>query len=140
GLTAALRASRTAEVLLVTKGELPDGSTACAQGGIAGAVGPGDSPEQHARDTHEAGAGLCERDAVRVLCEEGPEAVGALMAHGVAFDRERDVAGPGGFPFALGLEGAHGRARILHAGGDATGHEIQRALVRAVTRAARSTD
>ena len=138
GLTAALRASRTADVLLVTKGALTDGATACAQGGIAGAVGPGDSPAQHARDTLEAGAGLCEADAVRVLCEEGPAAIEALIAHGVAFD-QRGVTEPGRSPYALGLEGAHGRPRILHAGGDATGHEIQRTLVRAVTQAARST-
>src|SRR5699024_5602178 len=133
-----LRASRTADVLLVTKGALTDGATACAQGGIAGAVGPGDSPAQHARDTLEAGAGLCEADAVRVLCEEGPAAIEALIAHGVAFD-QRGVTEPGRSPYALGLEGAHGRPRILHAGGDATGHEIQRTLVRAVTQAARST-
>ncbi|HEX7351882.1 L-aspartate oxidase [Brachybacterium sp.] len=140
GLTAALRASLTAEVLLVTKGTLEDGATAGAQGGIAGAVGPGDAPALHARDTREAGAGLCEEDAVRVLCEEGPAAIEALVAHGVAFDREQGDAGPGLSPYALGLEGAHGRARILHAGGDATGREIQRALARAVRHAAGSTD
>ncbi len=138
GLTAALRASRTADVLLVSKGALRDGATACAQGGIAGAVGPGDSPDQHARDTLGAGAGLCEADAVRVLCEEGPAAIEALIAHGVRFDQRRG-ADPGRPPYALGLEGAHGRPRILHAGGDATGREIQQALVRAVTQAARST-
>ncbi|MGP9536762.1 L-aspartate oxidase [Brachybacterium sp. AOP43-C2-M15] len=138
GLTAALRASRTARVLLVTKGALSDGATSCAQGGIAGAVGPEDTPDQHARDTLAAGAGLCAAEAVQVLCEEGPAAIETLIAHGVAFDRERRAAGPGPWPYALGLEGAHGRARILHAGGDATGGEIQRALVRAVTQAARS--
>ena len=137
GLTAALRASRTADVLLVTKGSLTDGATSCAQGGIAGAVGPGDSPDEHARDTLEAGAGLCEVEAVQVLCEEGPAAIRELLAHGVAFDRVRPAAGPGRSPYALGLEGAHGRARILHAGGDATGREIQRALVRAARRADR---
>ena len=137
GLTAALRASRTADVLLVTKGALTDGATSCAQGGIAGAVGPGDSPDEHARDTLEAGAGLCEVEAVQVLCEEGPAAIRELLAHGVAFDRVRPAAGPGRSPYALGLEGAHGRARILHAGGDATGREIQRALVRAARRADR---
>ena len=140
GLTAALRASRTAEVLLVTKGALADGATACAQGGIAGAVGPEDSPALHARDTMEAGAGLCEAEAVRLLCEEGPAAIDSLIAHGVAFDRERSGAAPGHPPYALGLEGAHGRARILHAGGDATGGEIQRALLRAVVQASRTLD
>ncbi|MDN5901512.1 MAG: FAD-binding protein, partial [Brachybacterium sp.] len=140
GLTAALRASRTAHVLLVTKGALHDGATACAQGGIAGAVGPQDTPAQHARDTSEAGAGLCAAGAVRVLCEEGPAAIDELIGHGVAFDREPSTAdsGAGASPYALGLEGAHGRARILHAGGDATGHGIQQALVRAAAHAARS--
>ncbi|ATG51809.1 L-aspartate oxidase [Brachybacterium vulturis] len=138
GLTAALRASRTAHVMLVTKGALGDGATACAQGGIAGAVGPGDTPAQHARDTSEAGAGLCAAEAVRVLCQEGPEAIDELIGHGVRFDREASTAGSGAgaSPYALGLEGAHGRARILHAGGDATGRAIQEALVRAVAREA----
>src|SRR5699024_7540489 len=107
GLTAALRASRTADVLLVTKGALTDGATACAQGGIAGAAARCHSPAQHAQDTVAAGAGLCAADAVRELCEEGPAAVEALIAHGVAFD-QRGVTEPSRSPYALGLEGAHG--------------------------------
>lgn len=136
GLTAALNASRTAHVLLVTKESLLDGATQRAQGGIAGAVGPGDTPALHARDTRTAGAGLCEAEAVQVLCEEGPAAIAELIAHGVAFDPALGDPGPAGFPYALGLEGAHDRPRILHAGGDATGRAIQHALVDAVRRAA----
>ncbi|WP_084148412.1 L-aspartate oxidase [Brachybacterium phenoliresistens] len=128
GLSAALRADASARVLVVTKGELADGATRLAQGGIAGAVGPGDTPAAHAADTLAAGAGLAEPEAVRVLCEEGPERIAELIALGVAFDR---TDGPGS-PHALGLEGAHGRPRILHAGGDATGLAIETALVAAV--------
>ncbi|AXK46959.1 L-aspartate oxidase [Brachybacterium saurashtrense] len=126
GLTAALRAARSATVLLVTKAALADGATARAQGGIAGAVDAADTPADHARDTLDAGAGLGDPEAVRRLCEAAPAAIAALEAHGVRFDRA-----PGGGP-ALGLEGAHGRPRILHAGGDATGAAIQDALVAAV--------
>ncbi|APX33849.1 L-aspartate oxidase [Brachybacterium sp. P6-10-X1] len=126
GLTAALRAGRKADVLLVTKTGLAEGSTRHAQGGIAGALEPADSPAAHARDTLAAGAGLGETEAVRVLCEEGPAAITDLIAHGVAFDRADDGS------HALGLEGAHGRPRILHAGGDATGSAIENALVAAV--------
>ncbi|WP_193106588.1 L-aspartate oxidase [Brachybacterium sp. FME24] len=128
GLTAALRASQRADVLLVTKSELSEASTRYAQGGIAGAVDPDDHPADHAQDTLAAGAGLCDEDAVRVLCEEGPEAIRDLINHGVGFDR---IAGPVS-PYALCLEGAHSRPRILHAGGDATGRAIQQALVAAL--------
>ena len=126
GLTAALRASRNADVLLVTKTELADGSTRHAQGGIAGALDPADSPAAHTRDTLAAGAGLGEIEAVRVLCQEGPDAIADLIARGVDFDRAGDGT------YARGLEGAHGRPRILHAGGDATGRAIEDALVAAV--------
>ena len=128
GLTAALRASRTADVLLVTKTELGEGSTRYAQGGIAGALDPADSAAAHARDTLGAGAGLCDEAAVRVLCEEGPTAIRRLIDLGVAFDR---TGGPDS-SYAMCLEGAHSRPRILHAGGDATGRAIENALVAAV--------
>ncbi|WP_262425390.1 L-aspartate oxidase [Brachybacterium sp. Z12] len=126
GLTAALRAAQRADVLLVTKGALADGATRRAQGGIAGALDPADSPAAHARDTLAAGAGLGDPEAVRVLCEEGPAAIAGLIAHGVRFDRADDGS------HALCLEGAHDRPRILHAGGDATGRAIDDALVQAV--------
>lgn len=126
GLTAALEIAGDADVLLVSKGALAEGATLHAQGGIAAAVGPGDTAEDHARDTLAAGAGLAEEAAVHLLCEEGPAAIARLVERGVAFDRDED-----GAP-ALGLEGAHGRPRILHAGGDATGRAIELALVAAV--------
>ncbi|GAB4097348.1 L-aspartate oxidase [Brachybacterium horti] len=125
-LTAALEIGGDADVLLVTKGALAAGATLHAQGGIAAAVGPGDTAADHARDTLAAGAGLAEEAAVHLLCEEGPAAIARLVERGVAFDRDED-----GAP-ALGLEGAHGRPRILHAGGDATGRAIELALVAAV--------
>ncbi|MYS81267.1 L-aspartate oxidase [Embleya scabrispora] len=126
GLTVALRARRAGRVLLVTKAQLDEGSTRWAQGGIAAALGEGDSPEQHLRDTLVAGAGLCAEDAVRVLVTEGPDAVRRLIDTGAEFDR-----GPDG-DVLLTREGGHLRNRIAHAGGDATGAEISRALVAAV--------
>jgi L-aspartate oxidase len=87
GLTAALRLrDRVDKVLVVTKDLLSTGSTQWAQGGIAAALGPGDTPEQHERDTLVAGAGGCDLDAVRILVTEGPEAVRELIALGAQFD------------------------------------------------------
>jgi len=127
GLTTALRL-RTAglRVLVVTKAMLDDGSTRWAQGGIAAALGEGDTPEQHLADTLVAGAGLCDEEAVRVLVTEGPDAVRRLIATGAAFDQDADGE------IMLTREGGHHRRRIAHAGGDATGAEISRALVAAV--------
>jgi L-aspartate oxidase len=130
GLTAALRLrDRVGKVLLVTKDVLAAGSTQWAQGGIAAALGPGDTPEQHEVDTLVAGAGACDREAVHVLVTEGPEAVRELIALGTNFDHDRDGE------LSLTREGGHHRDRIAHAGGDATGAEIQRALIAAVERA-----
>ncbi|WP_139982700.1 L-aspartate oxidase [Nocardioides litoris] len=130
GLTAALRlAGQVEKVLVVTKDELAAGSTQWAQGGIAAALGPGDTPEQHAVDTLVAGAGACDTDAVRVLVDEGPEAVRELIALGAVFDHDDTGA------ISLTREGGHHRDRIAHAGGDATGAEIQRALIAAVEAA-----
>lgn len=132
GVTTALAAHRALpgrSVLLVTKSVLDDGSTRWAQGGIAAALGPGDSPEQHLHDTLTAGAGLCDVDAVRALVTEGPDAVRRLIALGAQFDSE-----PGG-PLSLTREGGHLRRRIAHAGGDATGAEISRALLQALAQA-----
>lgn len=126
GLTTALKARRAGRVLLVTKTELDAGSTRWAQGGIAAALGPGDSPEQHLHDTLVAGAGLCDETAVRVLVTEGPALVRELVELGAKFDL--DHAGD----LALTREGGHLRRRIAHAGGDATGAEIERALIEAV--------
>ena len=123
------RALPGARILLVTKSVLDDGSTRWAQGGVAAALGPGDSPEAHLRDTLTAGAGLCDERAVRALVTDGPAAVRRLIALGAEFDRE-----PSG-PLALTREGGHLRRRIAHAGGDATGAEISRALLVALAAA-----
>lgn len=130
GLTAALRLRGQVErIAVVTKDVLAAGSTQWAQGGIAAALGPGDTPEQHERDTLVAGAGACDLDAVRVLVNEGPDAVRELIEWGANFDK--DPAGN----LSLTREGGHHRDRIAHANGDATGAEIQRALIEAVKRA-----
>src|SRR3954469_13526184 len=130
GLTVALRLRhQVRKVLVVTKDVLDAGSTQWAQGGIAAALGPGDTPEQHERDTLAAGAGAWTLEAVRVLVTEGPEAVRELIALGANFDHSPDGV------LSLTREGGHHRDRIAHAGGDATGAEIQRALV-AATHAA----
>ncbi|RYV49994.1 L-aspartate oxidase [Pengzhenrongella frigida] len=124
GLTAALELrTRVPRVLLVTKGVLASGSTVWAQGGIAAALDPEDSPAAHLADTLTAGAGLCDPRAVEVLVTEGPERVRELVARGTNFDL--DVAGG----LALTREGGHHADRIVHAGGDATGAEVSRALV-----------
>ncbi|MBC7104856.1 MAG: L-aspartate oxidase [Firmicutes bacterium] len=122
GLYTALAARRTgAEVLVLTKRTVEDSTTDQAQGGIAAAVADGDSPAQHLADTLEAGAGLCDPEAVEILVTEGVERVRELVALGARFDRT-------GGNLALTREGAHSRRRILHARGDATGAEIQRVL------------
>ena len=127
GLTTALQIrSHNLSVVLVTKANIDEGSTKWAQGGIAAALGPGDSPAAHKEDTLTAGAGLCDPSAVEVLVTEGPEAVRRLIARGAVFDRS--ITGE----IALTREGGHLRNRILHAGGDATGLEVSRALLAAV--------
>ena len=133
GLIAAVRATDAGhQVTLVTKAALPDSNTRWAQGGIAAAMFPDDSVEAHTLDTLRAGAGLCDPVAVNVLCSEGPARVRDLIRFGVDFDR--DESG-----LTRGLEAAHSRSRVLHAGGDATGAAIEAALVATVrARAARS--
>jgi L-aspartate oxidase len=127
GLTAALRLrERVDRVLLVTKTVLSAGSTAWAQGGIAAALDPEDTPEEHLEDTLVAGVGLCDEDAVRALVTEGPERVRELVALGANFDLDS------GGVIKLTREGGHHRDRIAHAGGDATGAEISRALIAAL--------
>lgn len=124
GLTAALELRSTVDrVLVVTKGELSSGSTVWAQGGIAAALDPADTPEEHLSDTLVAGAGLCSEQAVRALVTEGPDRVRELVARGANFDTNAE----GGIQ--LTREGGHHRDRIAHAGGDATGAEISRALI-----------
>ena len=129
GLTTALQIrAHNLSVILITKARVDEGSTKWAQGGIAAALGPGDSPEQHEKDTLVAGAGLCDLPAVKVLVSEGPEAVRKLIARGAVFDKSETGE------IALTREGGHLRNRILHAGGDATGAEVSRALLAAVSK------
>jgi len=112
--------------ILVTKEALADSASAWAQGGIAVALGPGDSPRAHAADTLAASDGLADPEAVRVLTEEGPDRIRELLASGAVFD-----TGPGG-ELRFGLEAAHTLPRILHAGGDRTGAALVKHLTRVV--------
>jgi L-aspartate oxidase len=122
-LRAAAELSGAGDILILTKAEPEEGNTGYAQGGVAAAMGPQDSPALHASDTLAAGDGLCDQDAVRVLAEEGPERMRELMAWGARFDLNAD-----GTP-ALALEGAHSARRVLHSR-DATGREIGSVLWR----------
>ncbi len=127
GLSAAIHARRTGRsVVILTKAQIDEGSTRWAQGGIAAALAEDDSPSEHRDDTITAGAGLCNPQAVEVLVTEGPQAVRDLITLGANFDLD-----PSG-EISLTREGGHHRDRIAHAGGDATGAEISRALVSAV--------
>ena len=131
GLTAALECREQmgpdSRVMVVTKDVVAAGSTRWAQGGIASVQAEGDTVAEHVTDTLVAGAGLCEPTAVDVLVREGPAEVATLVERGTQFDL--DAAGQ----LALTREGGHHRNRIAHAGGDATGAEIERALVASVT-------
>ena len=130
GLSVALGLSGHRRVLLVTAGALGAGSTPWAQGGIAAAVGPDDDPRRHAADTQTAGAGACAGPAVRAVTGDAPDRLHALLSLGARFDR--DAAGG----LALTREGGHRRRRVAHAGGDATGAEVSRTLVAALSAAA----
>lgn len=114
--------------VLLTKGRLADSASAWAQGGIAAALGPGDSPALHAADTLAAGDGLADPEAVRVLTTEGPDRIRQLITLGATFDRGPDRG------LRLGLEGAHSRPRILHAGGDRTGAMLVGCIAEIVSR------
>ncbi|MET0952485.1 MAG: FAD-dependent oxidoreductase, partial [Aeromicrobium sp.] len=131
GMTAALEAVDSCDVTLLTKADLAQSNTRYAQGGVAvvidamadpGAPRLGDTVESHVADTLVAGAGLSDPETVRILCEEGPEVIDELVARGVQFDRHDGE-------LSHGLEAAHAYARILHAGGDATGAGIAYALI-----------
>ena len=123
GLRAAIELSQAGKVLVVAKDSLRESSSEYAQGGIAVALSDDDEVELHERDTLAAGAGLCDRDAVHTLVEEGPAAIEQLIEWGAEFDRE-------GMRLAFTREAAHSRRRILHAQGDSTGREIARTLYR----------
>ncbi|MCH7579592.1 MAG: L-aspartate oxidase [Chloroflexi bacterium] len=121
GLYSALMAREHGSVLVLTKGSIDECNTRYAQGGIAAALGPQDSPELHLADTIKAGAGLVDEEAARILVFEAAERIRDLTRFGVPFD---SVDGE----VALGREGAHSHARILHAGGDTTGAHIEISL------------
>ena len=121
GLNTALLAREHGSTLILTKGQVDDCNTRYAQGGIAAAVGAGDTPALHMQDTLSAGAGLCDQEAVEVLTSEGPQRIASLIQWGVPFDTSHGE-------ISLGMEGAHSRPRILHAGGDATGQHIELTL------------
>lgn len=115
--------------LVLTTGRLAEHtSSALAQGGIAAALDDGDSPALHALDTLDAGAGLCDRDVVERVTAAAPAAVRHLVELGARLDRRPDGS------LALALEGAHSRHRVAHAGGDATGRDLLRAVVAALPR------
>lgn len=127
--SALLAADAGAEVVLLTKGALADSNTYYAQGGISAVLdepAPGDTVAAHIADTLKAGAGHCDEEAVRVLCTEARLDIAGLERFGVRFDMD-DAGDP-----SLGLEAAHSAPRILHAGGDATGAGVARALIRTV--------
>jgi L-aspartate oxidase len=129
GLWTALRAAELGgSVCLVSRTPLSQSASYWAQGGLAAALEPGDSPARHASDTIAAGRGLCRPAAVRVLTEEAPAAVRELRERGVAFDLDADGE------LALGLEGGHTRRRIVHAHGSQTGYEITSKLAAMVAR------
>ena len=131
GLHTAWRASQHGDVLLLTKRSLFDSATAYAQGGIAAALGAGDSPTLHRQDTLAAGAALCDAAAVQVLVEEGPARVRELQTAGAQFDLD-----PKG-ELLLGREAAHSTNRIVHAHGDQTGAEVARTLIARVRASGR---
>jgi L-aspartate oxidase len=127
GLHVALEAAEAgARAALVSRKPLTESASFWAQGGLAAALSPDDSPERHAADTLAAGRGLCRTSAVEVLTAEAPGAVERLQSRGVRFDAERDGA------LALGLEGGHSARRIVHAGGSETGRAITSRLAELV--------
>ena len=127
GLRAALELSRTGRVIVLTKGHPLQSSSIHAQGGVAVAMSEEDDVAIHLTDTLKAGHGLCQKEAVRVLVEEGPDRIQELIGWGAKFDKV-------GGKFAFAREAAHSRSRILRARGDATGNEMVRVLIAEVNR------
>ncbi|MGP8248198.1 MAG: FAD-dependent oxidoreductase, partial [Bryobacteraceae bacterium] len=123
GLRAAIELAPAGRVLVVAKESLHESASEYAQGGIAAALADDDEIGLHESDTIYAGDGLCEREAVHALVEDGPAAIEELIGWGAEFDRE-------GSRLAFAREGAHSRSRVLHAHGDSTGREIARVLYR----------
>ena len=134
GLSFALEAATSGNVLVVSKRSMSDAATAWAQGGMAAVMGPDDSVALHQQDTLTAGAGLCNPRTVQFVVEQGPAVVSFLTRHGVRFAHTKGRTGA----YDLGREGGHNRRRVLHAG-DITGAEISRGLLEAARRQRRIT-
>ena len=131
GLSFAIKAAEHGSVTLITKNEPLNSNTAWAQGGISAVLpevlrDPGDTAEQHVADTINAGAGLCNEEAVRSIIEEGKQTIEELVSWGTDFDQE-------GARYSLGREGGHSRRRVLHSK-DTTGHEIASSLLETARR------
>ena len=123
GLYSALSAAESgSQVAMVSRKPLSESSSFWAQGGLAAAIGPDDSPEQHVEDTISAGREACRRSAAELLAREAPGVVAELQRRGVEFDRDPDGN------LALALEGGHSRRRVVHAGGAGTGRRITERL------------
>src|SRR5438445_5993526 len=130
GLRAALEIPPNLEVLVVTKDQIQQSNSSFAQGGIAGVMSPEDRFEDHIEDTLKAGGGLCDRAIVELVVREAPQQINDLIHWGTNFDLEA------GGQLALTREGGHSHRRIVHALGDATGHEVMRAIIERARRAA----
>src|SRR5437870_8150107 len=122
GLRAALEVPAELDVLVVTKDSIQQSNSSYAQGGIAGVLSPEDRFENHIEDTLTAGAGLCARPIVEMVVREAPRQISDLVGWGTQFDLEDGS-------LALTREGGHSHRRIVHALGDATGHEVMRAII-----------
>jgi L-aspartate oxidase len=133
GLSFALKVAPHGRVAIVTKKDRAESNTNYAQGGIAAVTGKDDSFELHVRDTLEAGAGLCKEKVVRTIVEEGPARIQELIEFGMKFSESENRADDGSRELDLGREGGHSRRRILHAR-DMTGHEIESALLDAISK------
>jgi len=127
GLRAALQVDPSLSVLVITKDEIRESSSVYAQGGIAGVLDPSDRFEDHIADTLTAGGALCDRGVVERVVREAPERIEELLRWGAQFDYSGEM-------LALGREGGHGRERIVHARGDATGKEIMRTVISQVRK------
>src|SRR5438094_10447126 len=132
GLRAALEVPAELRVLVVTKDDIEQSNSSYAQGGIAGVMSPEDRFENHIEDTITAGAGLCDRDVVEWVVCEAPNQINDLIRWGTHFDEENGR-------LALTREGGHSHRRIVHALGDATGHEVMRAVIATAQQATNIT-
>jgi L-aspartate oxidase len=133
GLSFALKVAARGRVAIITKKNRADSNTNWAQGGIAAVTSKEDSFEMHVRDTLEAGAGLCREEVVRAIVSEGPARIQELIEFGAHFTEREIPNAPGQRELDLTKEGGHSKRRVLHAK-DATGREIERALLDAIAR------